>query len=118
MIRLDREGYTSQSIANQGSKFRNEVTPEVSPETYRGSVPVGRSLCYRGTNSGITSKTVRIDQEANAAFWWSVSGNLPQCFPLNQKRSPEPNRGEQLQEQLGRPGLDLKETLKVVPIIV
>jgi hypothetical protein len=43
---------------------------------------------------------------------------LRQCFPLNQKRAPKPNRGKQLQEQLGRPGLDLKETLKVVPIIV
>ena len=26
------KSYASQSIANQGSKFRNEVSPEVSPE--------------------------------------------------------------------------------------
>jgi hypothetical protein len=26
--------YTSQSIANQGSKFQSEVSPEVSPEMW------------------------------------------------------------------------------------
>jgi hypothetical protein len=43
---------------------------------------------------------------------------LRKHLPLNQKRAPQPNRREQLQEQLGRPGLDLKETLKAVPAIV
>jgi hypothetical protein len=31
------KSYDSQSIAEQGSKFRNEVSPEVSPEMQPGS---------------------------------------------------------------------------------